>query len=904
MPISGTPTTPGDDIVTVTPTGSYSVDGGAGTNTLVVDYSTLQADILYQNLGYGSFRYTDEVSSSIDFINFAKFNITGGAGDDVIYGRDAIDTLSGGAGTDQIYSGLGADVINGGAGRDLWAVDYSTLGVNVSATLLTSGTATIVGSGATVTGIERLSITTGAGSDHIDTSAFNDNDVANTGAGDDWVQLGRGVDSANGGADTDTLVMNWSALTNPTANIGWSDLGYGDARYAASSGDQMTYSGFEKFILTGGAGSDVLYGGALNDNLTGNAGNDVLDTGTSGVDTVSGGAGLDTWRVNTSTRVASTVINLETQTTNFGGVLSGIEQIQFTGGNGTDVVTALAGVYNDTFSTGAASDTVVTGRGVDSANGGDLDGTDTLVMDWSGITDPRFGITNSDLGYGSHRYSAGSGDRLDYYGFEVFKLTGGAGDDHLFGGALSDTLAGGLGDDVLNSSTGGGSISGGGGSDRWQADLSTKGTVVFSAVLSQTVAQLTKIGLSVTGIEAIDLTTGNGSDKITTAGFALSDTVSTQGGNDTINLGLGLDTVNGGADTDLLVVNYSASTTNVYQADLGYSWWRILTADGTSHVDYFSIERFNLTGGLGNDTLTGSNLNDTLSGGAGNDVLNGGRGVDLITGGTGIDTWIGEYSTAGLNLGLKLSVTGAGTLTGVGTKIAGIENVSLSTGSGADTVDLSLLTGNDTISTGEGNDVVNLGRGHYEVLNAGGGTDQMTVSFALSETGVRMADQGYGWWRALSTGGDYRLDFAGVETVNITGSDHSDHLNGFGGADTLNGGAATDFLNGGQGADILTGGAGADVFVFTDLWNAGVDLVTDPASGDILRLSGMTLNGAVGSGSGGTLLAGQVEVSVSAGVTTLHLGLDSVAGADFAVQLTGSFGPASFAVSGSDILVL
>ena len=140
MPITGTPTTIGDDIVTVTPTGGYSVNGDAGTDTLVLNYSTLTADIRYQDIGGSWFRYTDDVRSSMDFVNFERFNIAGGAGDDVIVGRENSDTLSGGAGSDQIYSGIGADIINGGTGVDLWTTDYSTLGVAVSVTLLASGT--------------------------------------------------------------------------------------------------------------------------------------------------------------------------------------------------------------------------------------------------------------------------------------------------------------------------------------------------------------------------------------------------------------------------------------------------------------------------------------------------------------------------------------------------------------------------------------------------------------------------------------------------------------------------------------------------------------------------------------------------------------------------------------------
>jgi Ca2+-binding RTX toxin-like protein len=903
MAITGIPATAGDDVVTVTPIGHHSVNADAGNDILVLNYASLSADIRYQDIGGGWFRYTDDVRSTMDFINFDRFDLRGGSGEDVLVGRDGIDTLSGGGGNDHLASGLGADIISGGAGQDRWSADYASFGVNVTVTLLALGTATVGGSGAQVTGIEALSLITGAGDDRIDTSAFVANDVIYAGDGNDVVNLGRGGDSANGWGGTDTLVMDWSALTDVNAHIFWNDIGGGWGRYVAAGGDRLDYHQFEKFVLTGGAGSDVLYGGGLNDNLTGNDGNDHLDSGT-GVDTVSGGNGVDTWRVDTSARAGNTTIDLESQTTNFGAVLSGIERLQFTGGNGADRITGRAGVNNDSFTTGTGSDTVTTGRGVDSANAGDTDGTDTLVMDWSGITDIRHGISITNIGGGWNRYASASGDRLDYYGFEVFKMTGGAGDDRLNGGALADTLVGGTGDDLLNSDTGGGTITGGDGSDRWQANLSAFGNAVFSATASQTAAQMTGIALSVTGIESLDLTTGNGRDNISTAGYAFNDGINTSGGNDTVNTGLGLDWVNAGDDIDVLVADYSSAVAAVNQVDIGGGWWRVQMADGTSRIDYYAVERYALTGGHGNDTLSGAALADTLEGGDGDDSLNSGRGSDVVRGGAGVDTWNGDYSNLGVNLGFTLSASGAGKVIGVGTTVTGIENVTIATGSGADTINLSATAGNDNVITGDGNDIINMGRGRFESLNAGGGIDTVTISFVDAVTGIRMFDIGGGSWRAASTGGDYRFDFYGVETFNITSGGRSDRINGFGGADTLSSGGATDFLDGGRGSDVLTGGGGADVFVFSDIWNAGVDLITDAAVGDLLRMNGVGLSGAMQTGNGATLLGGQMDLSVSGGETTLHLGLDGTAGADFSVRLTGVFSAADFLFSGSDVLLV
>lgn len=906
MAIAGVPTTAGNDTVTVTPTGGFSVDALGGTDTLVLNYSSLASDVRYQYIGGGWGRYTDDVASQMDFVNFERYNLTGGSGDDVLNGGTDIDRLVGGAGNDLLQGGRGADVIDGGAGADRWSADYGTLGVAVTLTLLASGVATVGGAGAHVSGIEAVSLTTGAGADRINTSAFVGNDTVDSGLGNDTVALGRGVDRTDGGVGgIDTLVMDWSAITDPSLGIGQTYLGGGWYRYASASGDQLDFVNYESYRLTGGAGNDTLAGGLRGDSLTGNDGNDFLDSGGGrGVDTVSGGNGVDTWQVDTSTRFGTTTINLETQTTSFGALLSGIEQIRFTGGNAADSITALAGVFNDRFSTGIGSDTITTGRGNDWANAGDGAGIDTLVMDWSSMDDARYGISNTYLGGNWYRYASGSGDQLDYYGFETFVLTGGAGNDYLVGGARNDTLAGGLGDDTLNSAVGGGMVDGGAGTDRWQADLSSRGPAVFSASASQTTAQLTGIGLAVSGIEALDLTTGNGDDSISTAGFAFNDSIVSQGGDDTLDTGLGLDRVDGGADVDTLVANYSSAVTAVNQIYLGGSWNRLQMADGSSHVDYFGIEQFNLTGGRGYDSLSGGAMDDRLIGGIGNDTLNGGGGNDVINGGVGDDTWVGAYGDLGTSLSLNMTALGAGTLLGVGTRLIGIENVTLATGSGDDRINLGRLHGNDTITSGEGDDVVNLGRGTHDQLDAGGGVDTMIVNMGSSTSGVRMSYAGGGWTRADGTNGDYSLWFLGVETVRITGSSHNDRLYGLGGNDILGGGNGVDFLDGGQGNDRLIGGAGADVFVFSDIWNAGVDQITDAAAGEILRMTGVALTGNMGSGDGSTLTTGQMDLSVAGGVTTLHLGLDGTAGADFSVQLTGAFAASDFLLSGSDLLLV
>lgn len=899
MAITGTPTTIGDDIVTVTPTGSYSIDAQAGNDKLVLDFSSLGADIGYTYVGSGYYRYTDGVRTTVDFLNFERYDITGGAGADLLVGGALADRLVGNAGNDRFEGGLGADTIIGGTGMDRWVADYSTFASAVSLDLLGVGVSTVVGSGATLSAVEAISLSTGAGADVINTAAYSANDDVSTAAGNDYVALGRGVDSAHGGDDIDTLRMDWSGMTDPNAGIGNSYVGSGWYRYG-NGADRLDYQGFERYDLIGGAGGDVLYGAALNDTLAGNAGNDLLASG-GGVDNVSGGDGIDIWRVDTSARPTATIINLQTQTTNYGAVLAGIERIEFTGGNGPDQVTALAGVYNDSISTGNGNDLVSTGRGVDSADGG-AGTVDKLVMDWSAISDPRQGISLSYVGSDWWRYQATSGDRLDFRYFETYELRGGAGDDALTGGALNDTLIGNGGDDTLNGGIGDGIFDGGAGNDLWTADLSAQSIALFDAIASQTAAQVTGLGLSVSAIERLSLTTGNFADVISTEGYALNDYIGTSGGNDKLNGGLGFDTLDGGSGSDIMTVNYATATSAVSNVYVGSGFNRYQMADGTARVDWINMERFALTGGLGNDSLNGGASGDTLIGNNGDDVLNGNRGMDSIVGGAGRDTYIGDYSNLATAVTLTLTAAGSGTIGGVGTKLATVENISLSTGAGADVINLAAATGSDTLATGNGDDVVNLGRGIYESVDLGLGIDTLTLDASLATAGLHEWYIGSGYTRIQATDGSYTADMAGVDHLNVAGSAYSDHLYGFDLSDTLNGKAGTDFLDGGKGDDILIGGTGADLFIFSDLYNAGHDQISDFSAGDLIRLSGYTVTGSVGAGNGSTMLTGGVQVSSAGGVSTLHIGLDATAGADLHIDITGSFAGANFLLSGSDIL--
>lgn len=905
MPISGLPTTEGDDIVTVTPGSFHSVNGLGGQDTLVVQYGSLDTDVIYRNLGYGWYRYTDDFHSTMDFYSFERFDITTGSGDDYVVGGGLNDRFVTGAGNDTIWSGLGADTIDGGAGFDHWIGNYETLNVNVSAILNPAQFVTVQGTGARVRGIEQVDLTTGAGADVLDVRATNGNHRFYSNAGDDTFRVAGGRSTYQAGDGVDLLHADFSSATT---RVGMTNLGYGWWRIGdAANTMSVEFYSVERVEYLGGIGNDTLSGGELNDLLSGGAGDDWLN-GYRGFDTLNGGEGTDTWEADYSTSNTAVRVNLNTQVVNVGSI-TGIEAMRMTSGSGNDVLTAHADRYNDTLKGGDGADTISTGLGRDHIEGGL--GIDTLIMDWSALSDPAHGIVYSNQGYGWQRFAGRSGDQIDYYGMERFNLLGGSGHDHLVGGGDRDTLIGNAGDDTLNSGEGRAVIDGGEGDDLWTANLTAINVgLTMSAAASQNTAQLTGRGFSVRNIERVSLDLGAGNDSISTAGFALTDVINSGGGNDTLNTGLGQDTVNGGGGVDVLVMNYASQSSDFVATNLGYGWYRYGTQDGSNYVEFYGMERYNLTGGSGNDYLWGSSLADTLAGGAGNDTLIGGSGKDVIRGGSGHDVWNMDLNATTVALKLTLTAAGDGTLLNNGTTVTGIESVQLKTGAGNDVINLSAVVGNHTLETNGGNDVVNLGRGLQNTVHGGTGTDALTFDGSLATSGLRTNNEGYGWWNVSANDGSYKTRYYGFERLDMTGSNFNDRLYGQDGNDVIRGGVGRDVLNGFVGNDTLYGGAGADFFEFSSLRSNGVDLVADAATGDFLRFNGARIN-SLEAGDGSTVLQWEAELQTVNGVTSLYLGLDGTAGYDFRVDLTGAFGVGSFSVvsysdftGGADLIVL
>ncbi|WP_281018759.1 FecR domain-containing protein [Minwuia sp. IMCC3077] len=336
----------GDDNLFGSATGTF--DGGAGTDRLAGDFSSISEDmVLAADDG------TDVFADGTSITSIEALNATLGSGNDSVDFStiDLSDTIDGGLGDDTINAGTNNDTLSGGDGIDLLIADFSG-SVN---SVVTQGTdnditqATIlnqIGDSKTISGFEFVSLTGGSGNDELVGGVLNDtlignagndtlhgglggfdslfggdgNDTLIGGDGDGVLNLGAGDDSVQGDAGNDTIDggdgFDAVAYDNEAGILGVTvDLVAGTA--TDTFGDTDTLISIEHVV--GGAANDDIFGSDADELLVGDGGDDVLE-GSGGVDTLVGGTGsdefahaslLDITSVNANVTVAASGLSVD-----------------------------------------------------------------------------------------------------------------------------------------------------------------------------------------------------------------------------------------------------------------------------------------------------------------------------------------------------------------------------------------------------------------------------------------------------------------------------------------------------------------------------------------------------------------------------------------------------------------
>lgn len=663
------------------------------------------------------------------------------------------------------------------------------------------------------------------------------------GAGNDLLNNGAdGGETFDGGADTDTLVYDLSAVSSPAAvNVDFSGgtATLGTNTDSVANVENLRVLGSSNVTFTGDGQANLVETGNGNDNISTGGGNDTVSAG-AGTNTVDTGAGDDEIIID-PTHSGSTVITDASGNDTLvildrpglddaGLVQDGAGNITWTSERSGSTTTFAAGSIENmrwesapgepnpsstTLSISTASGTisadgvwvagtnsadtinmseatsVTTGFNAVSGGGGD----DTITMNFSNFQYGRGGAgadTMTALGSGRAELRGDAGNDT---------LTGSTNGDFLFGGDDNDSLIGGAGDDSIN---------GGAGTD----------TVVLSGALAD-------YSISISGT-TVTLVNGSETDTVEDVeNFQFSDqTVAFAN----LNPSVATRTITflQGADAGLLADNTFLDPTAVFSTD----------GSGTQ----LSLTKTNVTD-FGGQTVVG-----TLTG-------------------TGFTFDANDDPTGGTVTGSSYSVGGTVVMTTTELSVSLVQlGTALQNAQNGDFAALQAIYNNVPVNViGSSGDDIRSGNDANDTFTGNGGADDF---------------EGRG-------GNDTMVGGEGNDTLR--GNEGNDSLVGGAGRDNLEGGSGNDILDASGDAsdaasqsfgDIVSPGEGNDTIIgheqaYTTTNSGGVDLIYEGLSSAVT----VTFSGTQGSGT-----------ATATGKSDTFTFVDHVEGSDFADTFTGSAG--------------
>ncbi|WID99328.1 hypothetical protein QO058_14470 [Bosea vestrisii] len=604
--------------------------------------------------------------------------ITGGLGNDLIFGGGDNDDLVGGLGDDLLVGGAGnddldardtgdpdvldlvgaggGDTLVGGLGNDTYGVD-DLLDVVVEAA--GEGTDTVETfmaelSLAAMANVENLVYRGGDADVFVGTGNAGNNDITGGDLNDTLSGLG-GIDILRGGLGADTMIGGEGNDTYVVDDVGDVvnegtglpadvDTVQSSISYTLSAGlENLTLTGGDAIngtgnaainVLVGNGSANQLFGGANNDTLTGNDGNDVLDGG-DGNDTLNGGDDNDTiigGAGNDTIDVGGGVNTIVYNATNFGndtiasfdaagGTPATQDRIDLSGLG----VTALT-FANRVFESTVAGNTVITIRENGAASA--IQGTITLN-----------GITNANVDQSDFTLAAAAPANFGTPTAAANIITGNAAANTISGLGGNDTLSGAGGDDVINGDEGADTLNGGDGNDTLSGGVSaTTGSMVDNF---GTVSYTNNNGnfAFAAGWDETGDNDAAGSGDILITGGRLTFAAGTDN-NDTIQRAINLN----GATAPTLSFDYQsigldAGETVTVQALNGTNWETLGMALGGTGTNTFSAPlnpahtaiRFVSAGGFeAGESFHIDNLVVALGPNSGVDTINGDAGDDTV----------------------------------------------------------------------------------------------------------------------------------------------------------------------------------------------------------------------------------------------------------------------------------
>ena len=821
--------------------------------------------------------------------DYTDDSLTGGAGDDDLYGGRS--NITSGGGDDTFAPGAGGGRVVGGSGTD--TVDYSDQSADVRVDLDGDpndgpGCVPATRTNCANIGTDVENVKTGSGNDLVIAQSDLPNNI-DTGAGSDFVYGNGGNDTVDAGAgdntvDTKDLMTSVSSsqdvLDASVTKAGDDTINAGDGANTVTTGD-----GTDRVTLGNGANT-VTEGNGNGDSVTTGSGLDTITVGTGNGDGIDAGAGNNVINVGAGAVSGTSGSNPSIAT---GGGDDSItvgdgNGVKVSDGGGTNTVTVGGGANNVSgrgITTGDGNDTITTGNGGDLVNAGN--GANTVTT--------GDGTDNVSVGNGSDTVKVNGGNDTVNDGGGTNTVFGGAGNDGITTGGGVDTVYGQDGDDTIKTNAGNDYIQGGagaddmdGGADSDTVDYSDKTTDLYlqssggnpkgqgaGCTATSTKDDASCEHDSLAGFE--NVVAGTGNDVVVGDGNA--NTLVGEGGNDTLDGGTGDDvlygdqgTVNGkdyalvgtpgddvlkgGAGGDEIHggadrLSAGGNGDSVSYDDTQHNSGVNVSLDGTrndgSSCPGSSCENDNIfgdienvTGSPGNDTLTGSDGPNKLDGVTGDDSLDGKGGPDVLIGGPDATsspkgdtvTYASRSEDVNATIDLGTTVPSLGQCAGY----TGDQSVCDDGAAGEHDY---IANSVENLKGGAGNDTL-AGNDRDNLLIGGAGDDSIDGKLGAdsinggdgNDTAVYDRAAGDTVVVTINNDNDDGNIAAGGENDNV----HTDVENVTGGAekDIFSGNQQVNVLRGGAGNDTLDGLQGNDVL----LGGAGADQINGSAGDDLL----------------------------------------------------------------------
>ena len=269
--------------------GALAIDLVTNTGTMIGNVSLGGGADLYDGRGgrlqgaVSGGEGNDTVYGGLDADRFF-----GDGGNDTLDGGSGKDALSGGEGDDTLIGGTGADALDGGVGSD--TASYATAAAKVTASLVAPAGNTGDAAGDSYVSIENL---TG--------SKFNDTLSGNSGA--NTINGGAGLDTMAGGLGNDKYYVDNAGDVVIEATGGGADRVYASVSYQLAAGSEI-----ETLSTTKSTGTSAidLTGNEFGQVIIGNAGVNIIN-GKGGNDTLSGGGAGDIFVFDTALNATTNV---------------------------------------------------------------------------------------------------------------------------------------------------------------------------------------------------------------------------------------------------------------------------------------------------------------------------------------------------------------------------------------------------------------------------------------------------------------------------------------------------------------------------------------------------------------------------------------------------------------------